>query len=509
MRQRGSSGESNEVSRGIRHWARGVLLLFAVVLSSRPGSCEEKSTEAAAKIHDTVVFTLTKGHGALSATERARQASDALMRAVVVEGPVDTKVIPEGEALVVASGQVAIVKLYAEDAEAAGHVPLETYAAGVGSRVGAAISAEKKRSAIAGTVFSVSLLVFFGLIAVYVIRKVGDLADGIRKWMIDNPDRISALRVQSQEVLGPTALRGGLLVALILGRVVAQIGVLYVWLAFALSLFAATRPLTAKLAGFVFSPLSDLAGRVAASLPLAVVAAVSGVALYVLLRFVQLFFEGVGRRQTTIPWLPADLAGPTSILLRVGIVVMAFVFAAPIVTGDPEGALSRTGSVALLALGLASTPLLSTVVLGAVAVYGRRVRPGQFAEIGGRTGRVRAVGLFEVRLVETDGTETRVPHFLTLVRPTRILGDKSRLEIRISVVGSGKLREIGSLLSETAGTFGEESAAELRAVDGDGAVFAVSVTPAKDTTQSDLLMALTEALAKGGYALGRSVRGQS
>jgi small-conductance mechanosensitive channel len=357
---------------------------------------------------------------------------------------------------------------------------------------------------IAGTVFSISLLVFFGLIAVYVIRKVGDVADASRKWMIDNPDRISAIRIQSQEVLGPTALRGGILVALILARVVAQIGVFYVWLAFTLSLFEATRPLTTKLAGFVFTPLSDLAGRIAASLPLAVVAAVSGVALYVLLRFVQLFFEGVARRQTTIPWLPPDLAAPTSVLIRVGVVVTAFVFAAPVVTGDPEGALARTGSVALLAFGLACTPLLATVVLGAVVVYGRRVRIGQFAEIGGRTGRVRAVGLIDVRLLEGDGTEARVPHFLSLVRPTRVFGEKPKLAVRVAVSATAKLRDAQAVLLAAAGALGEKPEAELCELDGGAAIFAVSLSPARETTSGELLLSLGEALSEAGFALARS-----
>lgn len=482
-----------------RFWARALVLSFAALLVVAQAAGD---ADAPTKIHDTVVFSLKRPLGARSAADRAKLATEALARAVEASGAERTKVVTEGELVVIYAGDIPVVQLSAEDAQAAGAATLETHAASIASRVSEAVQAEKKRSAIAGTVFSISLLVFFGLIAVYVIRRVGEGVDGIRKWMIDNPERITGFRVQSHEVVGPTALRGGLLVALILGRVVAQIGVFYLWLVFALSLFQATRSYTAKLTGLVVTPLSDLAGRVAASLPLAVVAAVSGVALYVLLRFVQLFFEGVARRQTTLPWLPADLAAPTSVLLRLGVVVTAFAFAAPVVTGDPEGALARTGSVALLSFGIACTPLLATMVLGAVVVYGRKVRVGQHAEVGGRVGRVRSVGLLDVRLVEADGGETRVPHFLTLVRATRIIGDRPRVTFDVAVAAPLKAREARAVLLEAAAAVGDRATVDVVHIDGAAVVFTVGLTPARDAAEADVRLGLVDALTQAGFALG-------
>lgn len=474
---------------------------------SASASPPEKAVEASAKIRDAVVFVLQRPHGSESSTERAAKSSEALARALEISGTEETKFAVQGEAAVVYAGNIPVVELYPDDAKAAGYPTVETHAAFIATRVGEVLATEKRRSAIAGTVFSISLLVFFGLIAFYVIRKVGDLADSIRKWMIDNPDRITGLRVQSHEVVGPTALRGGLLIGLILGRVIAQIGVFYLWLVFALSLFQATRPLTTKLTGFVVSPLSDLAARVAASLPLAVVAAVSGVALYVFLRFVQLFFEGVARRQTTLSWLPADLAAPTSVLLRIGTIVTAFVFAAPIVTGDAQGALARTGSVALLAVGIASTPLLSTMVLGAIVVYGRRVRVGQHVSIGVHTGKVRSVGLLDVRLVEADGTEVRIPHFASLVQPTRLIGDRPRASIDLSVFVRASIREVRTVLIDATAALGDRATVDLIHVDGDAAHFKIGVTPARDTTESDVRMALIEALSDAGHHLAKGGSG--
>src|SRR5690606_16388017 len=99
-------------------------------------------------------------------------------------------------------------------------------------------------------------------------------------------------------------------------------------------------------------------GRVATSLPVVVLVVIAGLAVAILLRVVGLFFEGLAEGTTSVAWLPPDLARPTSALLRTGMVVLALVFVAPVVTGDPDGALARSGLVALVALGVAGVPLL-------------------------------------------------------------------------------------------------------------------------------------------------------
>jgi small-conductance mechanosensitive channel len=460
--------------------------------------------EEPAKIHDNVVFVVRHPHGKKSPSERAGAASEALRRAVEAPGDEEVRVLRQGEVFVVYAGAIPIVELYSEDNEGSGYATLETQAAAIGARVRDSVAAEKRRSAIAGTVFSFSLLVLFGLVAFYVLRKVGEFFERARKWMIDNPDRITGIRVQSQQVIGPTALRGGALITLIAGRFVAQAGVFYLWLVFALSLFQSTRPYTAKLTGFVVTPLSDLAARIAASLPLAVMAAVSGVTIYVLLRFVQLFFEGIARQQTVIPWLPPDLAGPTSVLTRAGIIVAALVLVAPLVTGDSNGALSRAGLVVLLSLGLASTPLLGSITVGIVTVFGRRIRAGEHAEIGGRTGRIIAVGLIDVRLRDRDGCEVRIPHLLSLVHPTRLLGMRPRVVVDVAVVPDSAPAHVRQVLLDAVSALGESAVVELTGIDADAACYRVVVSIVPELGAGQLRIAMAEALHDAGIGLGRS-----
>jgi small-conductance mechanosensitive channel len=459
-----------------------------------------------AKIHDAVAFSVKTGHAGKTAEERARAATEALGRAFDAPDAQEVRVVRQGDAAQIFAGAIPIIDLYAADAEAAGAADLDAYAADIAGRTREVIKSEKKRSAIASTVFSFAFVIFFALISFYVLRKIGEFFERARKWALDSPDRISGIKFQSQVVVGPAAARGGVLVALILGRSVAQIGVVYLWLVFSLSLFQTTRPYTEKLTGLITTPLSTLAGKIAESLPVAVLAALSAVAVYILLRFVQLFFEAVERRQTQLAWLPADLAEPTSVLVRLAIVVVAVVYLGPVLIGDQQGSLAKTGTISLLAFALASTPLLANVVVGGLVVYGRRVRVGQHVELGKRTGKVLTVGLFDVVLQDADGCHVHVPHLNSVLHPTRILGESPRVAVEFSVSPAIAPATARKVLHDAAAAIGNYPVVELASIDADAQHYRVTVLTKSGVTASDVRIALAEAMKTGGVTLGRGHR---
>jgi len=224
----------------------------------------------------------------------------------------------------------------------------------------------------------------------------------------------------------------------------------------------------------------------------------------VLVRFVGLFFASVARGETPLPWLPADLAAPTSVLLRSAIVVSALVFAGPIVTGDANGSLGRSGAVILVALGLASTPVLASGIVGVTVLFGRRLRLGEFAEMGGVTARISAINLLEVRLLDVHRIETRVPHLLCLFRPLRMLGMHPRLSVDVAVAASEAQDKVREVLGEVGMKCGHEARLDLLRFDADGAVYRLSaLCDSLDARQSMAEAALTD-LALAGIALGRS-----
>ena len=461
------------------------------------------------RLKERAVFTLRAARAGTSAQDRARSASQ------VLEGALDdpeqslSRVEEEPGAAILFVGKTPVVTLGDEDATAAGgDVSLHVYAAAVAAKVDDTLKTERKRSAISTSVLSLSLLVFSGLITFLLFRRVGDLAVRARAWVREHPDRIPALKLGRIEVVRPVAVRGAVSIALALAHRILQFAVVYSWLIFALSRFDATRGYTDRLAGFVLKPLSELIGRVGAALPLFVVAATAAVAVGVAVRFVALFFGAIERGETDVTWLPRELAGPTSVLVRSGIVLVSLVLAAPLITGTDDGALSRAGVVALVALGLACTPVLACAAAGVPVVFLRRLRLGDFVEAGGRSGVVREVTLLELVLEDEVGCEVRVPQLLGLWHPTRVLGSAAMATIHVAIDPRERPAKVEEALSGAALATCERARVDLVSLDLEGALWRIAGVPKRGQGASSLADAVAQAIADRGIGLGRT-RGET
>jgi hypothetical protein len=449
------------------------------------------------------VFALRATYNGKSPEQRAKEASAALKRAFDSETTNDVNIARRSGVAVLSVGRIPIVELDEEEAKLAGASSLEVHAGTVAAAIREKLASDRKRAAIAKSAFSFSLVVFFGLIAFYLVGMVGSFGERARLWLEARSDRDLSLRFQNIEFLRPAMARSTSVLALSVLKWLAQLGVAYTWLVVVLSLFESTRDYTQKLTGFVVVPLSQLMTRLATALPLVVVALLAALAVFVIVRFVGLFFVSVARGETPLGWMPADLAAPTSIVLRTGLVLCALVFLAPMVTGDADGVAGRVGMIALVAFGLASTPALACCTVGAIWLYGRRLRAGEYVELGAYRGRVTQLNLLEMRLEVTDRTELRVPHLLTLVRPLRLLGARPRLTIDVYVNASSLVTEVRSLLAGVAGKVGSEPSVEIVSADADGIRFRVAATCESLEARTAFHIAALDALSGAGITLGR------
>ncbi len=464
------------------------------------------STPSMVRVHERDVFTIRVPRAGQAAAERARSASQALGRVAEEPELADARVEEQGQLAVVFVGKTPIVTLDEEDAVADGGLTLHVHAASTATRIQEALRLERKRSAIATAVFSFSLLIFSALMAVLLLQRMRLFEEKLRAWMDTHPDRLPALGLGKIEVASPAAVHGAMGIALRIGHRLAQATIVYVWLLFALSLFDATHGYTEKLSGFVLAPLSALMNRAGAALPVLVIGGIAAVVIGLVLRFVGLFFGSVARGETKLGWLPKDLAGPTSVLVRAGVVITALVLAAPLISGSDEGALSHAGVAALATLVLACAPVLACIAVGVPIVFGRRLRIGDFVEAGARTGRVRGVTLLELRLEDPWGCEVRVPHLLGLWHSTRLLGRSRMVTVDVAVDAAASQTKVRELLLASAGTVSSRARVELLSLDIDGARYRVSCP---ENAGADLAVTIANGLREGGVALGRSDAGHS
>ena len=437
-----------------------------------------------------------------SAQDRAKTANFALEALLAQTEDIGAARYEEKEGTaVVFVGKTPILTLGPEDVEGSGEASFDVLAAQVTARLGQAVSTERKRSAIATTVFSFSLLVFSALLAFLFLNRVSEGAAKLRSRIGDSPEKVTGVRLGKVELISAGAARGGLSIGLALGHRFIQIAIAYSWLIFALSLFDATRGYTERLTGMVVKPLYGLAARIGGALPLIVVAAIAVLAVSVLVRFVGLFFDSVSRGDTRVGWLARDLARPTSVLARFGIVVVALVLASPLITGETDGVISRLGFIALVAVALAATPLLASLVVGITVVFGRRMKRGDDVEVGGRRGKVLDLNLLEVRIEDDALAEVSVPHLLGLVHPTRVHRHARLVTIDIVVDAAAPQDEVERVLFAAARAHSSRGRVELVHLDASGAHW--RVTSASMRHDVSLAKVVQDALSQLGVGLGR------
>jgi small-conductance mechanosensitive channel len=469
-------------------------LACALCLSFADAALAE-SPPATVRVGDAVVFTLSADAQGKPAKERAARATAAIAGVLEQPGAGEVHVQKSGDGAVVLVGNTAILELTAADAALAGEASLDAFAADRASALGRALSSERKRSRIAGTVFSCSLVVFFALIAFYLIKRLSSLADRARFWLDEHGDKNLAVSVKSIELVRPAVVKSSAVIALGLAKWVGQFGIFYAWLLVVLSLFETTRGYTERLTGFVLSPLSLLVGRTLAALPLLVVAGFAALAVFVLERFVGLFLGSVSRRETHLGWLPADLAAPASVVLRTAIVVAALVYAAPVVTGSSDDSLARTGTIVLWALGIAATPLLATGLFGAAILFDRRLGVGDHVRIRGESGRIVGINLLELRLLSATGSEWRVPHLLLLFSALERLGPSPRVSVELSAGRALTPARVLERLVAAGNARGRDAAAEILDVERDHLRYRLTATLPSLAERGPLLRAALEALA--------------
>lgn len=461
------------------------------------------------KLQDQRIFPVRLGRGEENAEVRARRIGRALEAAATDPStPAEPRIVPDGPLLVLYLGERPIVQLSAEDAAAAADASLEVHAKAIAAQIQQGLEKERTRSRIANAVFSLSLLVFAGMIAFLLLRRLGQLGALANRYLERREDNLPPLSFSGIEVLSPAMVRATVVTAISIGTRLAQVGIVYLWLVLSLSLFERTRDTGARLRELLLSPLGQLLGRFGRALPLILVLVLAVLLLLVVVRFVGLFFASVARGETRLSWLPTELAAPTSVLLRAGLLLAFLVLAGPLILGSNDLVSSMIGIVALLSVGLGSTPLFATAIIGVVVIFGRRYHVGDYVEVGRAQGRIQRLSVLELRLIDDQGQELRVPHLMALLRGARVSGPKARVSATIWVDPAAPLDQVAALLEETAAAIGSAARVDLKGLDRRAARFLVSIEasdPSRARTQ--LYARIGARLREAGHPLGEASAG--
>jgi hypothetical protein len=474
--------------------------------ADKPAALDKKDDKppvtATVRIGDRKVFNIHLPRAGMTAEARARKVTQILEQLVEEGHPGEVRSDVKPGVAVVYAGTTPIIQLVDDDAVAAGDSSLEIHAESIAQAIRAAVRTELRRRETANVVFSFSLIVLSGLVSFLLLRGVSRAARRIGAALASPERRIPGFRIGSVEVLTPAAVKVAVSTSVSIAKPIVQLGILFGWVLFSLSLFSATRGMGRKVTGFVLDPVTTLLGRLGSALPVVVLVGIGAFALVMLLRFLRVFFDSVAAGEIAIGWLPREHATPVGFVARLVAIAIALLAAAPLVTGDDAGSLRIAGVALVGAVALGATPAIANGAAGFVLLFARQLRPGLFVQIGNDGGRVTAITLHEIRLEDATGAEVRVPHLAALVRPLRVLGDAPSAAYEVTVDAKAPQGRIRKALADAVRRQGRAMAVELVEIEGaDVARYRVvgAVTPGED----DLASAIADALTREGLGFQR------
>lgn len=373
--------------------------------------------------------------GGKDARRRAAEAGAALAAALETDANPDEPVV-----VVAVSGDIAQVRvrgravatLGAADAAAEGAPSLASYAEELETRLLPFVQDELRRSSAQAIALSVFLFVFFGLLGVLTTRALRNAFDRIEKLLEERRAALQPLKILSIPLLSGEALRGLLLMALFVGRILAYLVVVAVALGAALSQFEVTRPWLGRIAKALVSPLVAGIDAAARSVPGLLLAALLVVLTAAGLRFARLLLDGVAQGR-----VEARLIRPARVpATRVGILVLTMLVIAPLVVAAAFGRFGTPlETLAVVAGGvvlLGALPVVGSAVVGLVLLWRGTLRAGDWIEIGEVHGEVSSVSVLDIVLVPESGGTVVVPMLALALRPlTRGAAPRVTLEAHL------------------------------------------------------------------------------
>lgn len=171
---------------------------------------------------------------------------------------------------------------------------------------------------------------------------------------------------------------------------------LYYYLSLVLLSFAETRPFAQLLLEYVSRPLVGILFGIIGYLPNLLMLVFIGFVTKYVIRGVKLYFDNLEQGVFQIQNFEKQWIGPTFLLLRILIILIALVFAYPYVPGSDSSAFQGLTILAGVMVSLGSNTVVSNMMAGLFVIYRRSTNVGDRIAVGDKVGDV-----YEIKLMET------------------------------------------------------------------------------------------------------------
>ena len=232
-----------------------------------------------------------------------------------------------------------------------------------------------------------------GLLARYFQHHVGSLG------------RIQSFEIVRAEQIG-SAVRGVLSAV----RVVAILGVAFIYLGFALDQFPGTRAFGNRLFDLAVGPLGTMGQAILTEIPDLIFLAILFYLSRFILRLIRLFFDAVARGTVTLAGFEPDWSVPTYKIARFAVVAFALIVAYPYIPGSHSDAFKGVSIFLGVIFSLGSSSAIANLIAGYLMTYRRAFKVGDRVRIGDVIGDVTEIRLQATHLRSLKNEEVVIPN---------------------------------------------------------------------------------------------------
>jgi small-conductance mechanosensitive channel len=260
-----------------------------------------------------------------------------------------------------------------------------------------------------------------------------------------------AMQPHLQSLLVTLTVRVSVVLVWLLGLAAAV-----AFLAYALGLFALTRPTSEHLVASLSGSLGQGLSASAAALPGLFVALMIFLLARLLTQVTRGLFDRINEGSVQLGALDAHTAPATRGLINVGIWLFALAMAYPYLPGSQTEAFKGLSVLLGLMVSIGASGLVGQVASGLILVFTRALLVGEYVRIHEHEGTVTEIGLCLTRLKNGRGEEIALPNSLVISQVTRNLSRHaaspggSVLETGVTIGYDTPWRQVHALLRDAA-----------------------------------------------------------
>jgi small-conductance mechanosensitive channel len=299
-----------------------------------------------------------------------------------------------------------------------------------------------------------SALLTAGLIGILILLRF--LYKKLFSWLESRfKKKLQFLKIQSLNIVRAERiwmLLTGLLRTL---KIIVILLLLYFYFSLVLNSFPWTRLLGQHLTGYILSPLQQIGQGILDYIPNFIFIIIFIIIVRYLLKLIRLFFTGLETKTISFYNFDPSWARPTYKLVRVFVIVFAFVILYPYIPGGNSPAFKGISIFIGIIVSLGSSTALSNIISGYSMIYRRAFMIGDRVKIGDFVGDVTAMRLLVTHLRSLKNEEIVVPNSLILSSSVINYSSISRekgliLHTNVSIGYDAPWRQVEALLLKAA-----------------------------------------------------------